>query len=243
MFTKIDKNQITFIDSRFYLNEAGQHFPSVTTILEAYPKPYQLLQWLKEVGTKADDIRDAAGKRGSVVHSLTEEYDNGMEVALLDETGKPAVSMSEWSMFEKYVEFTEKANPVHSLIEQNFVDEAGGYAGTIDRICEIDGKIILLDIKTSNGIYNSYWLQLAAYREGIKKTAGIDVDGVAILWLNAKTRSAGKKGDIQGVGWQLLQKEDTTNDFQLFKSVQSLWLAEHGNEVPKNYSYQLSHKK
>ena len=241
MLTQIKDNQITFTDARFYIDrETGAYYPSATTILEAYPKPYALLQWMKEAGSKADEIRDAAGRRGSAVHQLTEDYDNGIECNLLGENGQPDYSMEEWSMFERYVDFTAALKPNHVLIEQQVLSPILGFAGTIDRVCEIDGKKYVLDIKTSNGIYNSYWLQIAAYREALLVETKMAVDGVAILWLNAKTRT---KKDMQGIGWQLVVKEDTRKDFQLFRSVQNLWLAEHEGDKPKQFSYTLSHKK
>ena len=121
-----------------------------------------------------------------------------------------------------------------------------GFAGTLDRICKIDGKVYVLDIKTSNGIYNSYWLQLAAYEQlymdgVLADSIYPDIDGVAILWLNAKTRTYGKNGAIQGPGWQMVTKDDRTKDWDLFKSVQKLWLAEHEDDKPREFSYQLSH--
>ena len=97
-----------------------------------------------------------------------------------------------------------------------------------------------MDIKTSNGVYNSYWLQVAAYQQALLKEAKVKTDGVAILWLNAKTRT---KKDLQGVGWQLIVKEDTKKDWNLFRAVQKLWLAEHSEDKPKQFSYTLSHKK
>lgn len=249
-------NQLTFKDGRFYTDENGNYYPSATTLLEAYPKPAQLIMWMKEVGSKADEIRDAAGKRGSSVHQLTEDYDQGIECTLLDEYGKPKYSLDEWAMFERYVEFTKNHQPEHHLIEQTFISSGLGFAGTIDRVCTIDGKTYVLDIKTSNGIYNSYWLQLAAYRElyddairswnghrVIKNENMPKIDGVAILWLNAKTRTNGKKGDVQGKGWQMVSEMDTSKQWGLFQAVQQLWHAEHEDDKPKEFSYQLSHKK
>lgn len=243
MLTTIQNNQITFTDGRFYIDDDGKYYPSVTTILESYPKPYALLQWMKEVGSKSDEIRDAAGKRGSAVHQLTEAYDNDEQCDLLSEGGQPQYSMEEWSMFERYVDFTQRFSPKHLIIEQQVICQALGFAGTIDRITEIEGKRYILDIKTSNGIYNSYWLQMAAYREAALLKLDIKVDGVAILWLNAKTRTNGKRGDCQGVGWQLITKEFTDKDLQLFLATQVLWLAEHATDMPKSFSYQLTHKR
>lgn len=243
MLTQIKNNQITFTDARFYIDTDGKYYPSATTILEAYPKPYALLQWMKEVGKDADRMRDAAGDRGSTVHKLTEDYDNGNEVNLLNESGQPSYSMDEWAMFERYVDFSTRFTPNYYMIEQQLICPEHGFAGTLDRVGVIDGKKYLIDIKTSNGIYNSYWLQLAAYRQALLVNTGMDVEGVAILWLNAKTRTNGKKGDMQGIGWQMVIKEDTLKDWELFQAVQKLWIAEHEGDKPKEFSYQLSHKK
>lgn len=243
---KTEKNQFTFSDGRFYQAESGGWVPSVTTILEAYPKPYALLQWLKEKGSAADEIRDMAGRRGSNVHELTEKYDNGHECHLLDEIGRPAYSLDEWSMFERYVEFATRYKPENLLIEQNIVNESLGYAGTIDRVIELNGKRLILDIKTSNMVANSYWLQLAAYRELLAANKLFtQTDGVAILWLNAKTRTDGKGDAIQGKGWQLITKNniEVFEDFELFLAVHKLWLKENADAKPKLLTYQLMHQK
>ena len=146
-------------------------------------------------------------------------------------------------MFEKYTDFSKRFTPVYDLIEQQVICPELGFAGTLDRIGVIDGKKLLVDIKTSNGIYNNYWLQLAAYRQAAFVNMGIEVDGVAILWLNAKTRTNGKKGDYQGIGWQMVIRDNTDKEWELFTAVQKLWLAEHENEQPKQFSYNLSHIK
>lgn len=239
MLVTIQNNQLTFTDGRFYFDEGKNFYPSVTTILEAYPKPYQLMQWMKEQGDNADKIRDAAGKRGSTVHQLTDEYDNGLECSLIGENGHPRYSLEEWGMFEKYVDFTTRSEVTHQLIEQNIVSSKLGYAGTLDRVCVIKGVKYLLDIKTSNGVYNSYWLQLAAYRELLKQI-NQEVDAVAVLWLNAKTRTVKEN---QGVGWQLLTKEDTSKDLLLFNATKLLWQEEHEGDKPKEFSYHLIYKR
>lgn len=235
--------QLTLLDSRFYTTEGGGWVPSVTTILEAYPKDYGYFKWLKENGEDSDAIRDEAGRRGSVVHTLTERYDNGEEVTLLTEDGKPGFKLGEWAMFERYVDFVTKFEPTSLVVEQNIVSEDLGFAGTLDRIISLNGKHILVDIKTSNAIYPSYWLQLAAYRELLATEMGSIVDEVAILWLNAKTRTEGKKGAVQGQGWQLVSKTDTSNDWTLFQHTHALWLAQNAEVAPRRLSYQLSYKR
>ena len=236
--------QLTFLDGRYYWTEDGQFVPSVTTILEAYPKDASYYMWLKSVGQDADAIRDEAGRRGSTVHGMTEAYDAGAEVSLLNENGQLSYKVGEWAMFERYVEFCSRFNPKIMMSEQNFVNAELGWAGTIDRVMLVDGVRILVDIKTSNTIYPVYWLQLAAYRALIEE-AGIFVEQVAILWLNAKTRTNGKPGDTQGEGWQMLRKDvmETVEDLNLFNHTRQLWRAQNGSARPKQATYKLSHTK
>lgn len=240
MYT-IQNKQLTFLDSRFYQTDDGGYVPSVTTILEAYPKGAAYFNWLKEAGKDADEIRDEAGRRGSVVHKLTELYDGGEEVCLINPTGSIDYKLAEWAMFERYVEFRRRFEFTTVAIEINIISKELGFAGTIDRVINMNGERILLDIKTSNAIYPSYWLQLAAYRS-LLFSMGVEVDKVAILWLNAKTRTEGKKGDIQGIGWQMITKDDTNNEWNLFKATHQLWIAENATSKPKQLTYKISHK-
>jgi len=245
-FIDTNQRQITFTDNRFYTAESGAFIPSVTTILQAYPKDAHFFQWLKQVGEEADTIKDEAGRRGSIVHSLTERYDAGEEINLLDNGGNINFKMSEWTMFERYVEYRQQVEQEIMFSEINFISEQLGYAGTVDRIAQINGKNYLIDIKTSNTIYDHYWLQLAAYNELIKEAyKSINViDHVAILWLNAKTRTAGKNGAIQGAGWQLIIREDAerANDLKLFNATKLLWDAQNRDMKPRIKTYSLTHK-
>lgn len=231
-------NQITFLDSRFYTTPRGNFVPSVTTIGEAYPKGPEYYQWLKKVGEDADNIRDAAGERGTKVHKASELLDEGKELSLINESGYQDYTLLEWEMIGRYAEFMQRYSPKIVASEMNIVSESLGYAGTLDRIIDIDGIRILLDIKTSNAIYPFYWCQLAAYRE-LLKDQNTQVDSVAILWLNAKTRT---DKDWQGKGWQLIIKEDTDDDLELFKCTHKLWLAQNKELVPRQKIYSLKIK-
>ena len=143
----ISSNQLTFLDTRFYMKD-GEFFPSVTTYLEAYPKSAQFYEWLKQQGERADEVRDEAGRRGSVVHKMTEDYDNGLEVCILDDRGEIGYKISEWNMFEKYVEFRKKHETLIIHNELNLVSGTLKMGGTIDRIMQVNGQLLLLDIKT-----------------------------------------------------------------------------------------------
>jgi hypothetical protein len=236
--------RITFLDSRFYFDETGTPVPSVTTILDCYPKGAAFFEWLKKNGTDSDEIRDEAGRKGSRVHAMTERYDLGEEVSLLTPDGDISMNLAEWNMFEKYVSFRERFQPTISSIELNMVSSNLGYAGTLDRIIELNGKTILLDIKTSGAVYPHYWLQLAAYEQLLAEAQGQNpIDQRAILWLNAKTKTDGKGDVIQGPGWQLLFDPNPAGySLNVFKNVYELWKAEYGTISPRKSSYALSHQ-
>ena len=61
-----------------------------------------------------------------------------------------------WEKDQK-VEFLESERAIYS--------KKYGYAGTLDFIAKIDGKIVLGDFKTSSGIWDEYFLQIAAYQQ------------------------------------------------------------------------------
>ena len=236
-------NRIEFLDARFYKTDNG-FVPSVTTILEAYPKDAAYFKWIKDVGSDADAIRDEAGRRGSVVHELTEQYDSGVNCTFISDSGYPKYKMMEWSMFERYVDFLNTYNPEIDLMETNMISDKLGFAGTLDRVIKLNGKTMMIDIKTSNSIYPSYWLQLSAYNELLKQ-ANVNVESFGVLWLNAKTRTTGKNGAIQGIGWQLITRsvDEIKKDWELFQTTHKLWLALNEDVKPRQTSYKLSYQK
>jgi hypothetical protein len=245
-----ESNQITFIDVRWYANDRGDdYYPSVSTVLDAYPKSWAFYEWLKKEGNNADKIRDAAGETGSIVHQLTEKYDLGEVVSLFDTDGKIRYRAQEWAEFEKYVQF-RKTIPMEVLsTEENMVSDTMRVGGTLDRrvnFIKSDGSKLsaIADIKTSNLIHPHYWLQLEAYRRMyMEKHPDDEVDTTCIIWLNAKTRTDGKKGTMQGKGWQVLFPEKTADHYwKLFNCTYDLWYEENQDTKPRNTIYTLSHK-
>lgn len=240
----LPSNKLTFLDSRFYITSDGDFVPSVTSILECYPKSSHFYEWLKANGKDADTFRDQAGVRGSNVHRLTELYDNGEQVNLFDDEGKIQYQLSEWNMFERYVQYRKACKPHVLFNEITAVSPELRFGGTIDRVIKMKKETILVDLKTSNAIHPHYWLQLAAYKKLIETKMEMFIDGVAILWLNAKTRTENQVGNPQGKGWQMLIERDhqkLEEYWQRFQACQLLWLVENQNSKPSDISYSLSH--
>jgi hypothetical protein len=61
-----------------------------------------------------------------------------------------------------------RKHEVHTIeVERQVVSAQHLYAGRCDFYGRIDGKLGVLDIKTSGGVYEDYWLQLTAYQGAI----------------------------------------------------------------------------
>lgn len=246
--------RISYLDARFYIAGPDLYVPSVTTILEAYPKGAAFNEWLKKHGEDADEIRDEAGRRGSVVHKMTETLDMGGSLELMTPDGSPQYKLNEWAMMERYVEFRDRHPLTLHAIELNMVSAGLGYAGTLDRVLTFkdSGVTYLMDIKTSGNIHDAYWMQQAAYLNLLIHTGHIakmfpdgDVPEIklAILWLNAKTRGFSKTGAIQGQGWQFIEQPEPTSDLlDMFQCVHAVWMKANKNALPRLTSYKLSHQ-
>ena len=72
-----DHKQITLPDSRYYRRN-GEFYPSITYVLQAYPKGKYFEDWLKKVGYSAEWIVKKAAEEGTAVHEMIEEYFNSL---------------------------------------------------------------------------------------------------------------------------------------------------------------------
>ena len=159
-------------------------FPSVTTILAAAgPQKTGLINWQVEQAMSSSltlpqiegeslaefakravlDSRkevEAAALRGTHIHSLAEIIINGEQPGELVKGYEPH--------FESLKEWHKDVTKVHAS-ESVLVNEAEGYAGRVDLICDINGEIEVVDFKTrkfKNGKaagYETDLLQLSAY--------------------------------------------------------------------------------
>ena len=157
--------RITINGSRHYKTPYGA-LPSVTTILSATSGNKAALErWAK----KNPGGREAAAARGTRVHSLMEEY-------LLGINKNPVIDDEEiaefWSglpekldKLDRIVWAENPANPDDFSWTMGgdgisrvwhpgtHEQETWGWAGAPDIVAEYKGKVVLGDLKTSNGLY------------------------------------------------------------------------------------------
>ena len=226
-----DHKQITLPDSRYYRRNAN-YYPSVTYVLSMYPKGKFFEDWLKKVGYASEYIVKKAAEEGTQTHEMIEEYLEGKEMNFLSPAGYPQYNPDVWQMFLRFVDFWETYNP--KLIESEvylFSDELK-IAGTCDMLCEIEGKLWLIDYKTSNHVQTTYELQTAVYGQCYKECYGKEVDNFGILWLkSSKCKPA--KDKMQGKNWEMVLPTRTQEEnLDIFRTVRRLFDLEHPNDAP-----------
>lgn len=227
-----DHQQITLPDKRFYLRN-GEYYPSITYVLQTYPKGPHFEEWLKRVGYAANHIVEKASKEGTQVHNMVEEYLRGDKLEFLTPRGVPLYPPHIWQMFLRFVEFWETFKPklIHSEVSL-FSDELK-ISGTCDLVCEIDGELWIIDLKTSNYLSNTFDLQTAVYGKCYEEGFGIKPDRYGILWLKSSKRRP-RKGHMQGKGWEMYEsKRSQEENLEIFKSVRKIFDIENPRTKPQ----------
>lgn len=216
--------QINFLDNRVYERKEGEYYPSVTTILQYFPKDKFFETWMKDVGHNADLIMRRAGDEGTQVHQAVEELLRGNEVDWMDDYGNARYSLTVWEMIIKFTNFFKEYNPNVIAMEKFVFSDEYKYAGTVDLVCEIENETWLIDLKTSNSLHKSYDLQVAAYVQAWQEILKTNIDRAGILWLKSAKRGASRqKGKIQGEGWELKEIENLKEEFESFQIVRKLY--------------------
>ena len=235
IFHDVENNRIDFLDERYY--KAGDNFyPSVTFVLESYPKGYGFIEYLKSQGNNAEVELKKAGDEGSLIHDAIDMYLKGEQVVWNDEV----YSFRVWTQILKIFSFFETHKPEIIENEVSITSDKYRIGGTIDLICRLNGELWLIDYKSSNALYKTHELQISAYATMWNEVfPDKKIDKTGILWTKAQTRGEDKSGKkIQGKGWQLKEPErHYTDAFEIFKHTLAIFNEENPNAKPKNITY------
>lgn len=166
-------------NGRFYVTSDGKKYPSVTTVLSDYGKE-GIMQWRKRVGEKeANRVSKQATTRGTSVHKLVENYLNNLPV--YDEDTMPNAK----SVFVAMKSALDKINNIHCLETFLFSHELE-LAGQVDCIAEFDGKLSVIDFKTSRRLkkkadIGNYFMQTSAYAQMFEERTGLKIEQSVII--------------------------------------------------------------
>ena len=226
-----DNKQVNVLDQRFYRRN-GKYYPSVSSILNYFPKNQFFHSWLKDVGHNSEIIANKAAGEGTQVHNAVEAFLNGEELTWIDEYGNAKYNLDVWRMILKFADFWNTHKPELIATEYHLFSDEHEYAGTADLVVKLFDNIWLLDLKTSNSLHTSYDLQLAAYAQAWNETHNEKVTHTGILWVKANTRGEGKGDRIQGKGWELKFINDIEKNFKMFENIYEIYTLENPNFKP-----------
>lgn len=172
-FKKLKRVEIDGV--RYYDTGEGK-YPSVTTITGLLGKD-AIIAWRKRVGDEeANRVSTRASKRGTQIHQLCEDY---------IKTGIAEPSIFDAEMFNSIVPHLDCIDNIHAL-EEPLYSHHLQVAGTVDCIAEYNGKLSVIDFKTSSRAklrddVHGYFMQTSAYAVAFEELTGIPVSRLVII--------------------------------------------------------------
>lgn len=164
--------------------------------------------WIDNVLTDAkkrpDQLKDEAADLGTRAHAFIDKIIHGCEPdAIPPEIEAPVKAFKDWwkgSGIELVLGDTKVASRTH------------GYGGSLDALGRRDGKFIILDWKTSSGVYAEYALQVAAYAQAFTETFGLPCRDAIIVRF-------GKKAPVE---FEVKELADVKRSFEAFLAAKAL---------------------
>jgi genome maintenance exonuclease 1 len=177
----------TINGKRFYKTPEGLLYPSVTTITSQHGKD-KILEWRRRVGEEeANRISTKASNRGTKVHKICENYLNNEEDYARTNPAHIHKTMPDTIAMFKSLQplFDEHVKNIHAL-EIPLYSHHLRVAGRVDCIAEYDGKLSIIDFKTSSKLKDESWIkgyfmQCSAYAVMYEERTGIPVSQIVIM--------------------------------------------------------------
>ena len=161
---------------RVYETPSGDRYPSVTSVLGHRPNP-GIDAWKKRVGEQeAKRISKLATDRGTRIHKLAEDYFLGKSLQ---------IDMFDHDMWKSLQPVMDRIDNIHGL-EAMMYSKHLAVAGTVDCIAEFDGRLSIIDFKTSKKpkIINNitdYFVQATAYSVMFQDLYDIAIPDITII--------------------------------------------------------------
>jgi genome maintenance exonuclease 1 len=175
--------QINTEQGRYYLLEGSNtKFYSVTGMLGDDPEKKKGLQkWRNKIGSEnASKISKFASSRGTRLHDLFEQYLSNLPI----QKDEIFPHVNELFVASKPI-LDSNITAIHAL-EERLYSKKLQLAGTVDGIIEWNGKLSIIDFKTSKKTKEKKWildyfLQCSAYSLMLKEITNIKIDQIIIF--------------------------------------------------------------
>ncbi len=188
----------------YYLPSGDKAF-GVTTVLGRFKNSKFLIRWgwnqgLEEGRLRAEarmhkrrrknnDLykrRDEAGDVGSVAHDAFEDYLHGEDGYARIRNSKlaPEFQGEATKALDAFVEWAGSYKFDLLATETPLVSQYHEFAGTPDAVARVNGKLCILDWKTSKGIYDDMLIQVGAYALLWHEVRGEKPEGAHVIRLS-----------------------------------------------------------
>lgn len=158
----------------------GKLLPSVTTVT-SYQKRHSINEWRERVGVDvANKISQFASTNGTKFHKLVEDYINNVDVEY--DTEKYEIALK---LFNQFQHLLNDVDNIHYL-ESALYSEQLGIAGRVDCIAEYNGKLSIIDFKSSSkpkyeSQIQNYFVQETGYAMMYEEMTGNKVEQIVTL--------------------------------------------------------------
>ncbi len=156
--------ELTFDEASHIYRLNNEIVPSVTQVMKPLTNA--------EYSSISEEVLNRAAERGTIVHESIENY---LKFGFKD-------CPQEYSGYlDAFAAWYELTNPIVIGSEVRVYHKLMGYAGTLDLLCQIGEKLVLIDFKTTSKVYpKTHGVQLEAYSQALQ-THGIKPDEKRIL--------------------------------------------------------------
>ena len=174
--TLTEMTAVTTDTGRQYMTPEGVNLPSITTVLSILSRD-SIAKWKARVGEKeANRVSYRASTRGTAVHEICEQYVNNdpdydKYMAINPDNGEMKMTKRTPDLIDSFLKIKpildERLSLVHAQ-EAPLYSTHLGVAGRVDCVGVFDGKLSIIDYKTSmkpkrlDWIKN-YFMQESAY--------------------------------------------------------------------------------
>lgn len=272
-----NKNICKFVDregnwTHYWIKSKKLYVPAVTHVIRlGYPKSERFYQYLLSVSPdEAEKRLRTAGEEGARTHDAVRDLISGkritMETRYYNETKKvmEPLSPDEWSNLDAFLGWCNHYKPHVLVVEYTVWSEKYRFAGTIDFFGTIDvpdgdkafakevwgTRIpILIDWKTTSGIWDEFELQTAAYRKAfIEKSMKLLAPHFSEnIWTGIVRLGTAHKIGYEMRAWNEAQSE---MNFGLFSSAYNLYIRKAGDvfepelkQIPVELELKIPHIK
>lgn len=177
----LDKvNSVTTDQGRYYVDDAGNRYPSITTIM-SWTKKDIIKKWRQNVGEQeANKITKEATTRGTKIHDIAEKYLMNNSNYIKEDNYSAAIE------FEPIKQILDRSVDDIYCLEKALYSNFLGVAGRTDCIAHFNGKPAVIDFKTSRkhkykSDIDTYFMQAAAYSIMFEELTEIAIPNIVII--------------------------------------------------------------